>query len=298
MHDHGQGGVDKRVLLEILTLNAVFFAVELIGGLWSRSLALVADAGHMLSDAGALGLALLAAWFASRPATPEKSYGFYRAEILAALANGVGLIAIGVYVFVEAVRRATELADVRGGVMLPIAIAGLVVNVYSWRRLHADQSLNLRAASLHMRADAIGSIGAIVAGVLVVTLGWNVADVVVGVVVAVLIAVGARVLVRDAVNVLLEATPSSISLPDVRDAIATADGVIDVHDLHVWTLTSGYVALSAHVVVPDAASTQTRLVELRSMLDERFGIDHATLQMETPDLTDERMHCTDDPRCL
>jgi cobalt-zinc-cadmium efflux system protein len=156
----------------------------------------------------------------------------------------------------------------------------------------------MRAARRHMLADALGSVGAVGAGVLVVVFDLRSADVVVGALVAVLIAAGAWSLVREAVNVLLEATPRDISLPEVRDAIAAQAGVLSVHDLHVWTLTSGYVALSAHVVVPDAPSTQRLLVPLRELLFHRFGISHATLQMETPQLDDEPVHCTDDPRCL
>ena len=299
MHDHGSRDVHGRVLVEVLAINAAFFVVEFVGGLLSHSLALVADAGHMLADAGALGLALLGTWFAQKPPTPDKSYGFYRAEILAALGNGVGLVAIAAYVLIEATRRIGGVADVRGGPMLAIAATGLAVNLYSFRRLHrAGEGLNLRAASAHMRADALGSVGAIVAGVLVLTLGWDAADVVVGALVALLIGVGAWSLVRDATNVLLEATPAGISLTDVRDAIAAHHEVAGVHDVHVWTLTSGYVALSAHVVVDDVRKTQSMLVPLREMLFHRFGIGHATLQMETPQHVDEPVHCVDDPRCL
>lgn len=299
VHTHVSRDSHRRLLVQVLVVNAVFFVVELVGGLFTHSLALVADAGHMLTDVGALALALLAAWFAARPPTTKKSFGFYRAEILAALANGVGLVAIGAYVLYEAVRRLGSSPDVQGAPMIAIAVAGLLVNGWSMLRLHrGGDGINMRAAMLHMRADTLGSLGAVVAGILVLTLGWNVADAAAGAVISVLIAVGAWALVRDAGNILLEATPSHISLEDVRDAIAAHDGVRSVHDLHVWTLTSGYVALSAHVVAEDAETAQALLVPLRELVFHDFDIRHATLQMETPDHADEAVHCVDDPRCL
>lgn len=298
MHRHADRSTHRAILVHVLAVNAVFFAVELVGGLAAGSLALVADAGHMLSDAGAMGLALLAAWFASRPPTPRSSYGFYRAEILAALANGVGLVAIAGWVLLEAFRRVGDVPDVSGPLVVALGVAGLAVNGWSAWRLHGGEGLNLRAASLHMRADALGSVGAIVAGALVWGPGWQSADVIVGAVVAVLIGVSAWSLLREAGNVLLEATPSSIGLLDVRAAILAHPGVVSVHDLHVWTLTSGYIALSAHVVVQDGSKTQSLLVPLRELLFHDFGIGHTTLQMETPELEDEPVHCVDDPRCL
>jgi cobalt-zinc-cadmium efflux system protein len=299
MHTHLDRHVQRRVLVEVLVLNGVFFAVELVGGIASGSLALIADAGHMLADAGALGLALVAAWFASQPPTPHKSYGFYRAEILAALVNGLALVAIAGYVFLEAVRRFGSPRPVRGGLLLVVATVGLGVNVYSaWRLRHDGHDINMRGARLHMGADALGSVGAIVAGVLVFAFGQRTADPVIGAAIAALIGVSAWGLIREAVNILLEATPAHISLLDVRTAMEGHPGVVSVHDLHVWTLTSGYIALSAHVVARDPYGAQALLVPLRELVYHDFGIQHATLQVETPDLADEPVHCVDDPRCL
>lgn len=290
----------RRDLTAVLAVTAAFLAVEVAGGIVSGSLALLADAGHMLHDVAALGLALFAMRFAERPATAEKTYGWYRVEILAALANGILLVLVAAGVAWEAARRLMDPPGVRGGLMLGVAVAGLCVNLGGaailWRR--RGDSPNLRAAFLHVVGDALGSVAAIVAAAAILGPGWNAADPLASAGIAVLIAVSALGLLRHTVNVLLEGTPAHIDLPGVRAAMLDVPGVASVHDLHIWTLTTGFVALSAHSVVYDDRPPQDVLVALREALREGFGIEHATIQLERPGWPDEEVHCGGDPRCL
>lgn len=283
----------------MLGLTSAFLVVEVIGGLVSGSLALLADAAHMLHDVAALGLALFAMRFAERPATPEKTFGWYRLEILAALANGILLLVITLGIAWEAVSRAMDPPVVEGGLMLAVGLAGLAVNVVGagilWRR--RGDSPNLRAAFLHVLGDALGSLAAIVAAVAILAAGLYVADTIASGAIAVLIAVSAVGLLRHTVNVLLESTPPHIDLAGVRAAMLEIPGTTSVHDLHIWMLTTGFVALSAHAVL-DGPESQEVLVRLREALRGRFGIEHATIQLEGPDWADEDVHCTGDPRCL
>lgn len=258
---------------------------EASGGWFSHSLALLADAGHMLADVGALGLALFVARVAQRPATPERSYGLLRLEILAALVNGAALVAIAVGIGIEALRRLEAPSEVHGALLLGVAAVGLAANVVGVMILHHghDHSLNQRGAYLHMMSDLLGSIGAVVAGLLVLTTGWRLADPIISLAIGLLILGGAWRLVRESADILLESTPSHIALGTVHDALAGLPGVSSVHDLHVWTLTSGVVAMSGHLVVRNPGDNQRILEDAQQRL-RSLGITHVTVQMEK-DLT-------------
>jgi len=291
-HSHGRARGSRKRLSIVLLLTAVYMVAELAGGLWTGSLALLADAGHMLADVAALILALMAVWFGARPATPSKTFGYYRLEILAALINGVGLILISFLIFYEAYQRWFAQPDIRSLPMTIVAAGGLVVNLICALLLHRDrdEDLNIRGAWLHVLGDALGSTGAIIAGTLIMLFGWTAADSLIGVFIGLLIVWSSWHLIRDATNVLLEGTPAHINLAAVEAAIMETEGVSDVHDLHVWTITSGREALSAHVIHAYSISQPNLLKELRSKLLDRFGVDHLTIQMETADFEDEAIH--------
>ncbi|MGH7676156.1 MAG: cation diffusion facilitator family transporter [Gemmatimonadales bacterium] len=271
----------RRRMTAVLAITAVVMVAEAVGGWLANSLALLADAGHMLADAGALGLALLVSHVARRPATPERSFGLLRLEIFAALVNGALLIAMAIGIAIEAWHRFRTPPSVDGRLLLAVAGLGLVANVVGVMVLHRGHrhSLNERGAYLHVVGDLLGSAGAIGAGVVVLTTGWTLADPVVSVAIAALILVGAWRLVRESADVLLEATPAHISLSDVHDRMASVPGVGSVHDLHVWTVTSGVVAMSGHLVVQDPADNQRVLEVVQDRLG-RLGIGHVTVQIE------------------
>jgi len=265
---------------------------EVAGGVIANSLALLADAGHMLSDAAALALALFAMWIAQRPATPRRTYGYYRLEVLAALVNGAALLAISVGVAWEAWRRLADPPEVQGGVLMGVAVGGLLVNLASLWILRGgkDESLNLRGAWLHVLGDALGSVGAVLAGLAVWAFGWRWADPVASVLIAVLVIYSAWSLLRDVVRVLMEGTPAHIDLDEVRAALAEDEQVVDVHDLHVWTITSGLEALSGHVVSRETGACAGLLRRLRERVHDRFGIDHVTIQIEPPGFDEDEPH--------
>lgn len=278
-HTHG---ASKKILVTVLSITAVFMVVELIGGLISNSLALVADAAHMLTDVGALGLSLFVLWFSRRPARPERSYGYLRLEILAAFVNGVTLVVIAFAIFWQAYKRMLAPENVQGGLMMMVAIAGLAVNVVAARMLHASahDNLNLRGAYLHVLGDLVGSVGAIIAAVIILFSGWTPADPIISIIVGLLILVSSWKLVRESVDILLESTPAHINLSALRDTIDEIPGVDDVHDLHVWTVTSGYLAMSGHAVVCSVDESQRILKEIHQRMHDRFGIQHVTVQLE------------------
>ncbi len=292
MHDPGEhahaGGIDlaragsKRALKLVLVLTSVFLVAEVVGGLIAGSLALLADAGHMLSDSLSLGVALFAAWLAGRPGGPSRTFGYRRAEILAALFNGVTLVAISIWIFIEAGTRFSDPPDVEGGLMLAIAVGGLLVNLASAGilRRHADESLNVSAALRHVFADLLGSVGVIVAALIILATGWEYADPVVSVAIGILILASSWTILRDSVRILLEASPSNMEVEEVGRAMAGVAGVKQVHDLHVWTITSGFPALAAHVLVDRNTDCHATRRELEAMLHERFGLDHTTLQVD------------------
>ena len=293
-HSHGRGAArrGKGRLLWVLGLTSVYMLAEAAGGYLTNSLALLADAGHMLTDVAALALALLAVWFGSRPATPQKTFGYFRLEILAALTNGVALVLIALLVLYHAYERFQAPGEVETGLMLAVATGGLAVNLFCAWLLHASHAgdLNVRGAWLHLMADAVGSVGAITAGLLMRFYGWRRADAAVSAAIALLIIWSAWHLIRESANVLLEGTPAHINLASVEQAIRTTGGVEDVHDLHVWTITSGLEALSAHVVHARGVSQPALLGELRAKLHDQFGVDHLTIQMETEEFEDEPFH--------
>jgi cobalt-zinc-cadmium efflux system protein len=304
-HAHDQparAAGSRRRLLAVLLLTAAYMIAEAAGGWVTGSLALLADAGHMLADVAALALALLAAWFGARPATSNKTYGYYRLEILAAFANGVVLVLVSLRILYEAYGRWAAPPEIsRGGLMTAVAAGGLLTNVLCAWLLHGDheKDLNVRGAWLHVLGDALGSVGALAAGALVLGFGWYRADPLFSALIALLIVWSSWNLIREATNVLLEGTPAHINLAAVEGAILETEGVEDVHDLHVWTITSGREALSAHVRHAHAVSQPELLRELRAKLHDQFGVDHLTIQMETVEFEDETFHfCTSGTACF
>ena len=280
-HTHGAGATRNRLAIA-LVLAATYMVAEVAGGLLTGSLALLADAGHMLSDTAALALALFAAWVASRPAGQRWTYGRARAEILAALAQGVALVVVALFIVREALERFGEPREVAGAAMMAIATGGLVVNLVCLKVLSGgrDDSLNVRGAWLHVLSDALGSVGAMTAGALIWAFGWVWADPAVSVVICGLVLFSAWHLLREAVDVLMEAAPRGLDVDDVRETLVGVADVRSVHDLHVWTVGSGQIALSCHVVVPSERSATELLSDIYQVLGSRFGIDHATIQVE------------------
>jgi cobalt-zinc-cadmium efflux system protein len=282
-HQETAAARSRGALAITLGLTGSFLLVEVAAAFWTGSLALMADAGHMLVDVGGLALALFAIWIAGRPPTPEKTYGYYRVEILAALANGIVVLAVAFTILVEAYRRFLDPPDVLGGPMLIVAALGFAVNVGGAWLLHggAHESLNVRAAYLEVVSDALTSLGVVAAAVAILVTGWRAADPLVSVAIGVFIIPRTWRLLRQAVNVLLEGTPPHLDLREIQQAIEQEAGVRRVHDLHVWTLTSGREAMSAHVVVDDLAGGERMLDRLHARLHSCFGIDHTTIQLET-----------------
>ena len=280
--DRQSSGPPIGRLTTVFCLTAVFMVVEAVRGCLSGSLALLADAGHMLTDVGALGLTLLTAWIARRPADQSKTYGYLRWEILAALVNGAVLFGLAGWVVVEAIGRINQPAPIRGGLFFAVASAGLVVNGVALGLLHGTHHdhLNTRGAYLHILGDLLGSVGAVAAAVIVLLTGWTVADPIVSVVLSLLILVGAWRLVRESTDILLEGVPGHISVPEVERRMRGLPGVVAVHDLHVWTVASGIVAMSGHAVVPDLDAHPGVLTGIRESLAE-MGIQHVTVQLET-----------------
>ena len=287
-HAHGHAAIDldrtgvKRALKLVLALTSAFLVAEVVGGLISGSLALLADAGHMLSDTLSLGVALFAAWLAGRPGGPSRTFGYRRAEILAALFNGVTLVAISIWIFIEAGIRFGDPPEVEAGLMLAIAVAGMAVNVVAARILyaHAGESLNVSAAMRHVIADLLGSAGVVVAALIILATGWEYADPIVSVAIGLLIVISSWTILRDSVQILLEGSPPGTDVEQVGRAMAALPGVRQVHDLHVWTITSGFPALAAHVLVDRDTDCHATRRELEAMLQERFGLDHTTLQVD------------------
>ena len=281
-HDHTNRVGSRRALRLVLALTVVYTGAEIAGGLLTGSLALLADAGHMLGDSAALALALGAAWLATRPATPERSFGFRRAEILAALTNGLALVAIAIWVFVEAIRRLDDPPHVLGGWMLLVGTIGLGVNLAAAGILAraAEENLNVQAALRHVFADLAASAGVAVAALVILTAGWRQADPIAGLAIAFLILASSWSILRDSVAILLEATPAGIDAEEVGRRMAEVEGVVEVHDLHIWTITSGFPALSAHVLVRRGDDCHALRRELERLLEKEFRLTHTTLQVE------------------
>ncbi|WP_379134540.1 cation diffusion facilitator family transporter [Paenibacillus sp. sgz500958] len=292
-HDHAHGpghhhGPNNKVgLLIAFIITTGIMLLEFFGGLLTGSLALLSDSGHMLSDSAALALSLVAMWFAAKPASPGKTYGFLRFEILAALLNGVTLFVIAGFIIWEAWQRFFEPPVVQSGSMMLIAFIGLIANLLSaWflmRKGDVKDNINMRSAYLHVLSDALGSVGAIIAGLLMLLFSWYVADPIISVIVALLILKSAWGVIRWAVHILMEGTPLSVDISQVKDVLLHIEGVKDVHDLHIWTVTSGKDSLTCHLVVNEYKDSQEILQTAIREIKERFNISHITIQIETAD---------------
>ena len=301
-HDHDHGGhghvhgrisadADRRWLWVALGIIASFMLIEVVGGLIAGSLALLSDAAHMLTDAGALGLALVAAGLAARPARGNFTFGLGRAEVLSAQINGAALLVLAGVLAVSAIRRLADPPDVDGGIVLAIGAAGALVNVAAaWALSRSERrSLNVEGARAHVLADLFGSVAAVASGAIILLSGWSLADPIAALaVVALMLRSGWRLL-RDSARVLLEGAPEGIDPDAVGHALAAQPGIVEVHDLHLWEVTTGFPALAAHVVVSPGEDCHARRRELQALLDERFGIEHVTLQVD---------HATDRERLL
>lgn len=282
-HAHHHGSISGRVLLFALVITLSFALVEVVAGWWSGSLALLGDAGHMVSDAFALGFAALAVWVARRPASAKHSYGFGRADVVAAIVNGLFMLVVVIGIAVEAVARFKNPQPVAGSVVIAVALAGMVVNIVVALILsRGEQTLNTRAAMLHVLGDLLGSVAALIAGVVIYFTNWTPIDPILSVFICALIVVSSLRLLREALHVIMEGVPAHIDFTEVGEAMVNIDAdAISVHDLHIWTLSSGNIALSAHLEVETLAGWDQLLQQEREMLQQRFGISHVTLQPET-----------------
>ena len=296
-HTHGSYSListNQRRLLVALSITGLMTIVELAGGLISNSLALIGDAGHMFTDTLALGLSLFALNLTKRPASQTKTYGYYRAEILAALVNGTILVLVSAYIFYEAYHRFVSPPEVRGGLMLIVAAIGLAANVVgiSVLRSAGSRNLNVKSAFLHMLSDTLSSLGVIAAGAIILLTGRTIADPIISIIIGLLILRGAGGLVWESVNILLEAVPKNLDVSRINDAVRKIKGVRDIHDVHLWAITSGMYAMSCHLLIEDQmVSNCTQIVdEVNRMLSQEFGISHATVQLECEE-------CENSPVC-
>jgi cobalt-zinc-cadmium efflux system protein len=274
---------DRSKLLIALALTAVIAVAEAVGGYLTNSLSLMSDAGHMVTDISAIALCLLALWFAGKPANIKKTYGYYRIEILSALVNGILLVAITGAIVYEAVHRFQRPAAIDLGPMLIVGTIGLIANLGALAFLHRGHSMTVRGAFLHVLSDTLSSVGVIAGAGLMFWTGWLVIDPIISVAISIVIIIGAFRLVRDAIDVLLEAVPAHVDLDAVKALMSKVPGVTAVHDLHIWTISSGIYALSAHLVVldPMVCNNDEILSAVKHDLLERFGIDHTTIQIES-----------------
>lgn len=286
-HNHPQPNLHRLKL--VFGINLFFLTVEVIGGLLTNSMALLSDAGHMLTDVLALLIAIIAAKLAQRPPTPQKTFGLLRAEVLGAFLNGASLVLVVGVIFSEAVRRLSAPPEILSGWMLPVAVAGLIANGLSVWLLHADRkrNVNMEGAFLHMLADTLGSVGAIIAAIIIHTTGWNLIDPLASLFIGALILWGSIGLLRKSSRILLNATPAEINYREIMDALLEFPHFDEVYDLHIWSVTDGVVILSAHIRInPECVDSSHRdrcLLGAQQLLHERFGIEHATLQLETTD---------------
>ncbi len=299
-HDHGHShhhhgrGASKRALLTSLLIITLFLIVEIIGGFLTNSLALLSDAGHMLSDASALLLSLIALHLASRPPSAQKTFGMHRFEILAALINGVTLVVISLIILWEAYERLLNPPKVASGTMIVIATIGLLANIaaaFVLMRGDYKENMNVRSAYLHVLGDMLGSIGAILGGILMWAFGWYIADPLISVIVAILIMLSAWRVTKESVHILLEGAPSRLDTTLISEKLKQLSGVTAVHDLHVWTVTSGFESLTCHLIVEDHLPSYPILTKALALLEQEFGITHATIQIENSTVQHDSLHC-------
>lgn len=289
-HSHDHSHDIPRALTKALLVTVFFMLVEAVGGYYANSLALLGDAAHMLTDVGAILLSLFAYWVSRRPSTPTMSFGYHRAEILGALASGLGIWFIAGLLVYEAVERLSTPPEVQGPIVFFVATVGLVANLASMKMLHSskDESINVRAAYLHLLADSLGSVGAVVAGAVLWLTDWRLIDPILTIVFAAMMIVGSWQLVKESVGVLMESTPAGVNPERVKQDLDALEEVISSHDLHIWSVSSGRLALSVHLI---ANETQLALNRAQAMLKERYGIDHTTIQVEHPEEFANSDHC-------
>jgi cobalt-zinc-cadmium efflux system protein len=287
-YDHGHGhnhhsSNNKKALKLSFFIIATYMIVEITGGVLTNSLALLSDAGHMLSDAAALGLSYLALTFGEKGASLSKTFGYKRFEILAAFINGITLIAISVYIFWEAYQRILNPPEVISTGMLIVAVIGLIVNIvaaYILMRGDKDENLNVRSAFLHVLGDLLGSVGAIVASLLIMFFGWNLADPIASVIVAILIIISGYRVTKESFHILMEDAPTNIDVAKVKDSLLALTGIKDVHDLHIWSITSDFPALSCHIVIDQGIAHQELLNRAKKLLHDEYHIEHTTIQID------------------
>lgn len=283
-HQHNHSPAKRNTLLWAVAITLGFAFVEAISGWLANSLALLGDAGHMFTDASALGLAAFAAWLAKRPPSHRHSYGLVRAEIVAALINSIFMIVVVVVIIIAAIDRLQQPRDVSGGTVMVVAFIGLLVNLaVAWVLHRGEQNLNTRAAMLHVMGDLLGSVAALIAGIVIYYTGWTTIDPLLSLLICALILVSSLRLLREVLHVIMEGVPFELDLPEVGQTMAAIKGVDSVHDLHIWSVSSGTIALSAHVVIRDASQWQALLAQLQTVLHDRFEIHHTTLQPEFSD---------------
>ena len=280
-HNHHHTATSGRSLIWALAITLSFAAVEAVGGWLSNSLALISDAGHMLTDASALGLAAFAAWLAAKPPSLRHSYGLVRAEVIAACLNSLSMLVVIFIIVGAALDRLWDPRPIDSATVMIIATLGLAINLaVAWILHRGEQALNTRAAMLHVMGDLLGSAAALTAGIWIYFTGWTAIDPILSLLICVLILLSSLRLLSEATHVIMEGVPRDLHLPDIGHAMAAVDGVNSVHDLHIWTLGSGTVALSAHVVVNDINDWQPTLARLRQLLHKRYAIEHTTIQPE------------------
>ncbi len=295
-HDHHSNfrRQSRSRLSIVLSITIVFMTIEVVVGLKTGSLALLADAGHMLSDIGGITLALIALWFSSKPASPEKTFGYYRSEILAGFFNSIILIGISLFIFYEAYQRIVDPPTVAAGPVLAVAVVGIVVNLVSLKLLKSDagQSINVKAAYFEILADLLGLLGVVVSSVTILLTGWQLIDPIISGVIGLLILPRTWILLSECTHILMEGAPTHVNTSELREALRQVPGVVDIHDLHVWTITSDHHAMSAHVAVDSSAQPQEVLAMVGNIAKEKFGLDHTTIQVELVNHhADPREHC-------
>jgi cobalt-zinc-cadmium efflux system protein len=293
LHHNVRDFKEKKALVVVLCLTVSFMIIEVVAGFYTGSLALLSDALHMFTDVFAISIAILAIWFSLKPPTSVKTFGFYRAEILAAFFNSLILFVLSIVIMLEAYKRLLEPSEVKSLMMTVVASLGLLINLIGAFVLskYQNENLNIRGAFYHVISDALGSLGTLIAGLIILTTNWYYADSIISIIISMLIIRGAWGLFWDSIHILLEGTPKGIELKSVEDVIRSHRGVLSVHDLHAWTLTQGFEALSAHLVIEDMQLSEDLVSELKKVLFDKFRISHVTLQVETTECEPIGLSC-------